>query len=84
MGVFDADTQQLRLYVNGDLADTAAYDGTLWNATGPLQIGRRLSKGAYGEYTDGKVADVQLFTEALTPGGVASLDRNRPVPTQLS
>ncbi|MCT9109858.1 ricin-type beta-trefoil lectin domain protein [Streptomyces mirabilis] len=84
VGVFDADTQQLRLYVNGDLADTAAYDGTLWNATGPLQIGRRLSKGAYGEYTDGKVADVQLFTEALTPGGVASLDRNRPVPTQLS
>ncbi|MGW7410530.1 LamG-like jellyroll fold domain-containing protein [Streptomyces sp. NPDC054833] len=84
VGVFDADTQQLRLYVNGDLADTASYDGTLWNATGPLQIGRRISEGAYGEYTEGKVADVQLLTEALTPGGVASLDRYRPVPTELS
>ncbi|MEV6016630.1 ricin-type beta-trefoil lectin domain protein [Streptomyces sp. NPDC051997] len=83
VGVFDADTQQLRLYVNGDLADTAVYGGTVWNATGPLQIGRRLYEGSYGEYTAGKVADVQLFTEALTPGGVASLDRNHPVPTQL-
>ncbi|WP_078912475.1 LamG-like jellyroll fold domain-containing protein [Streptomyces sp. NRRL S-646] len=84
VGVFDADTQQLRLYVNDDLADTASYDGTLWNATGPLQIGRRIFQGAYGEYAAGKVADVQLFTEALTPGGVASLGRNRPVSTQLS
>ncbi|MEU5599881.1 LamG-like jellyroll fold domain-containing protein [Streptomyces sp. NPDC020298] len=84
VGVFDADTQQLRLYVNGDLAATASYEGTVWNANGPLQIGRRIAEGRYGEYASGKVADVQLFTEALTPGGVASLDRNRPVPTQLS
>ncbi|MFE1291291.1 LamG-like jellyroll fold domain-containing protein [Streptomyces sp. NPDC058751] len=47
-------------------------------------FGRRISKSSYGEYADGKVADVQLFTEALTPGGVASLSKNRPVPTQLS
>jgi len=43
----------------------------------------RIAVGRYGEYTAGKVADVQLFTEALTPGGVTSLGRNRPVPTQL-
>jgi len=61
----------------------ASYEGTVWNATGPLQIGRRIAQGTYGEYTAGKVADVQLFTEALTPGGVASLGRNRPVPAQL-
>jgi hypothetical protein len=84
VGVFDADTQQLRLYVNDDLAATASYEGTVWKATGPLQIGRRIAEGRYGEYTAGKIADVQLFTEALTPGGVASLGRNRPVPTQLS
>lgn len=83
VGVFDAGTQQLRLYVNDDLAATAAYKGTVWNATGPVQIGRRIAVGRYGEYTAGKVADVQLFTEALTPGGVTSLGRNLPVPTQL-
>ncbi|MEU9128891.1 LamG-like jellyroll fold domain-containing protein [Kitasatospora sp. NPDC048540] len=84
VGVFDADAQEMRLYVDDNTAATADYTGTVWNATGPVQIGRRLYEGAYGEYTAGKVADVQLFAEALTPGGVSSIDKDRPVPTQLT
>ncbi|MFC3572628.1 hypothetical protein ACFOZ0_04885 [Streptomyces yaanensis] len=56
----------------------------LWPKSSASSSARRIAEGRYGEYTSGKVADVQLFTEALTPGGVASLDRNRPIPTQLS
>ncbi|MER6401197.1 LamG-like jellyroll fold domain-containing protein [Kitasatospora sp. NPDC001603] len=84
VGVYDADSADLRLYVDGSLAGTAEYAGTVWNATGPLQLGRRLYMGAYGEYAAGQIADVQLFPEALTPIGVSSLDGRRPVPTQLS
>ncbi|MFJ3791003.1 LamG-like jellyroll fold domain-containing protein [Kitasatospora sp. NPDC090091] len=84
VGVYDADSADLRLYVNGEAAGTAEYAGTVWNATGPLELGRRLYKGTYGEYAAGQVADVQLFPEALTPIGVASLDGKRPVPTRLS
>lgn len=62
----------------------AGWPIALFGAPGARKIGRRIAEGRYGEHTAGKVADVQLFTEALTPGGVASLDRNRPVPTQLS
>ncbi|MFG3227215.1 ricin-type beta-trefoil lectin domain protein [Kitasatospora sp. NPDC048194] len=84
VGVFDADSQQLKLYVNDETAAAADYTGTVWNATGPVQIGRRKYQGFYGEYTAGRVADVQLFAEALTPGGVRSIGKDRPVPTQLS
>ncbi|KOV14812.1 hypothetical protein ADK60_28200 [Streptomyces sp. XY431] len=84
VGVYDADSADLRLYVNGEAAATADYAGTVWNATGPLQLGRRLYKGAYGEYAAGRIADVQLYPEALTAIGVASLDGKRPVPTRLS
>ncbi|MFF7992490.1 LamG-like jellyroll fold domain-containing protein [Kitasatospora xanthocidica] len=84
VGVFDADGKQLKLYVNDETAASATYGGTVWNATGPVQIGRRKYQGVYGEYTSGRIADVQLFAEALTAGGVRSIGKDRPVPTQLS
>ncbi|MFF3113444.1 LamG-like jellyroll fold domain-containing protein [Kitasatospora sp. NPDC057904] len=83
VGVYDADRQQLRLYVNGQVAGVADYAGTAWNATGPLQLGRRLYQGSYGEYAAGRVGDVQVFDQALSPAGVASLGTSQPVPTQL-
>ncbi|MBV6696614.1 LamG-like jellyroll fold domain-containing protein [Kitasatospora aureofaciens] len=84
VGVYDADRQQLRLYVNGQAAGTADYAGTVWNATGPLQLGRRLYQGGYGEYAAGRISDVQVFDQALSPAGVASLGKSQPVPTQLA
>lgn len=65
-GVYDATSQQLTLYINGTIAATAAYSGTAWNATGTVQIGRRLSRGVYGEYVAGSVSDVQAYATALT------------------
>ncbi|MEV4615565.1 ricin-type beta-trefoil lectin domain protein [Kitasatospora sp. NPDC049258] len=84
VGVYDATAQELRLYVDDQAAGTADYTGTSWNAAGPLQLGRRIYQGAYGEYAAGRIDDVQVFAEALTPGAVASLGHDRPVPTQLA
>jgi len=69
-GVYDADAKQLRLYINGTLANTAVYGGTSWNADGPVQIGRSLSNGAYGDYANGQISDVTIYPAAL-PAGAA-------------
>ncbi|MER5524567.1 replication initiator [Streptomyces sp. NPDC002677] len=79
VGVYDADTDQLLLYVNGHLSGTKSYSGTAWNAVGPVQFGRRLSQGSYGEYANGRLSDVRLYPTALppadatAPGGSAAL-----------
>ncbi|WP_329175605.1 LamG-like jellyroll fold domain-containing protein [Streptomyces sp. NBC_01477] len=83
-GVYDGTTGTLILYVNGHLAATAAYTGTDWNAGGALQIGRRLYLGAYGEYANAALSDVELYSVPLTPEGVAALGSQPPIPTRLS
>ncbi len=74
VGVFDADARTVTLYVNGHLAATTAYAGTLWNATGPVEIGRRISSGTYGEYANGSVSDVHMYSTALPPADAALTD----------
>ncbi|MEU7428621.1 LamG-like jellyroll fold domain-containing protein [Streptomyces sp. NPDC040750] len=79
VGVYDADAGQLLLYVNGHLSATKAYTGAVWNAGGPVQFGRRLYQGTYGEYANGRLSDVRFYATALppadaaTPGGSATL-----------
>ncbi|MFE4998735.1 LamG-like jellyroll fold domain-containing protein [Streptomyces mirabilis] len=82
VGVFDADPGQLLLYVNGRLSATKAYTGTDWNAVGPVQFGRRLYQGAYGEYADGRLSDVRLYPTALPPADAAAPGGNATL-TQL-
>ncbi|MFG2360924.1 LamG-like jellyroll fold domain-containing protein [Streptomyces mirabilis] len=82
VGVFDADAGQLLLYVNGRLSATKAYTGTDWNAVGPVQFGRRLYQGAYGEYADGRLSDVRLYPTALPPADAAAPGGNATL-TQL-
>jgi large repetitive protein len=74
VGVFNAATGTVSVYVNGvnNPADNATMT-TPWNATGPLQIGRRLNGGAYGEYLTGSVANVQVYNRALSGSEVAAL-----------
>ncbi|MFE1322093.1 LamG-like jellyroll fold domain-containing protein [Kitasatospora phosalacinea] len=72
-GSYDATTNQLTLYINGIQAATATYTGTTWNATGPLQIGRRLYQSAYGEYLAGSVSDVQTHNTALSPTSISAI-----------
>ncbi|WP_328509765.1 LamG domain-containing protein [Streptomyces mirabilis] len=82
VGVFDADAGRLLLYVNGRLSATKAFTGTDWNAVGPVQFGRRLYQGAYGEYADGRLSDVRLYPTALPPADAAAPGGNATL-TQL-
>ena len=66
-GVYDADSHQLRLYVNGvQQTGTATVTGG-FNATGPLVVGRRLWAGAYTGYFGGLVDDVRLSNQVEDP-----------------
>ncbi|MFJ9248906.1 LamG domain-containing protein [Streptomyces sp. NPDC101776] len=79
VGVYDASTNQLTLYVNGRQSGTKAYSGTSWNAAGPVQIGRRLYQGTYGEYAVGKVSDIHIYDTALPPADAAAKGDNAVV-----
>jgi hypothetical protein len=83
-GVYDAVHETVQLYVGSRLVTSSPYTGADWNAAGPLQIGRRLYQGSYGEYANGWISDVETFDEALTPAGVSALEGDIPVPAQLS
>ncbi|WP_329365019.1 LamG-like jellyroll fold domain-containing protein [Streptomyces sp. NBC_01483] len=72
-GVYDQATASLKLYVNGSQSGTTAAFTSPWEATGPLQIGRRLYNGTYAENAQGSVTDVQVYGEALTSSQVSSV-----------
>ncbi|MEU1192343.1 ricin-type beta-trefoil lectin domain protein [Streptomyces sp. NPDC005859] len=71
VGVYDPDTDRLLLYVNGALTATKPFTSP-WNATGPVQLGRRLSSDTYGEYADAALSDVRLYPTALPPADAAA------------
>jgi hypothetical protein len=82
-GVYDATSDQLSLYVNGQLAGAADYDGTTWNADGAVQLGRRLYQGSYGEYADGELSDVRVYDSALPVSDLVAMNSS-PEVTGLS
>ncbi|MFI9276288.1 LamG domain-containing protein, partial [Kitasatospora sp. NPDC052896] len=85
VGVYDASTQQLMLYVNGTLVSSAPYTGTAWDAAGSLQIGRRIQAGGTGGPSgNASISDVQLYNTALDPAGVSAITAGQPTPVQLS
>ncbi|MFE0547080.1 LamG domain-containing protein [Streptomyces sp. NPDC058891] len=82
LGVYDATAKELRLYVNGKLTGTRDWTYTPWNATGPVQIGRKLSSGVYGEYTNGVISNIRIYPTALPPADAAA-NGDAPKITQL-
>src|SRR6266487_4289662 len=77
VGVYDASTHQLWLYVNAGRQS----DGTLndpWSATGGLQIGRGKVNGARAEFWPGKVDDVRLYAGALDKVRIENLRSSYP------
>ncbi|NKE60065.1 LamG domain-containing protein [Lentzea sp. PSKA42] len=64
-GVYDAQAQQIRLYVNGELEVTAPRTKG-FNATGPLLIGRGKWHGNVGHEWRGGVDEVRLFSRAVS------------------
>ncbi|MET7726572.1 LamG-like jellyroll fold domain-containing protein [Streptomyces mirabilis] len=76
VGVYDADSGLMSLYVNGHLSATKTYTGTVWNASGPIEIGRRLYQGSYGEYANAEISDVRTYNTALPPADAAANNDN--------
>ncbi|MCH5674927.1 LamG-like jellyroll fold domain-containing protein [Streptomyces gilvus] len=68
IGVYDAELGKMMLYVNGVLvADDVQARHTVWNATGAVQIGRRLDVDGYINNLKGSVADVKIHDRVIPP-----------------
>lgn len=79
IGVYDDETGLLSLFVNGDLIEEDVQPRrTVWNATGDLQIGRKLSLDGYTNHLKGSVADVKVYDRVIPEaegehlGGIAA------------
>ncbi|WP_163819901.1 LamG domain-containing protein [Phytoactinopolyspora alkaliphila] len=64
-GVYDADADEMSLYVNGVLQDTVAAPNT-WSATGALQVGRYRSSGVYRDRWAGDIDDLRAYQAPLS------------------
>jgi hypothetical protein len=77
VGVFDARAKQIRLYVNGALAATAARSDA-WQADGPLTVGASWwsPDGGATQWTDfwhGGIDDLRVYQGAMTDAQVVTL-----------
>lgn len=69
-GVYDLDTKQLKLYVNGEPAGTATRTGTPWHAGGSFRVGQARWSGALADSWIGGVDEVQLYDRPLSAAEV--------------
>jgi hypothetical protein len=81
VGVFDANAQTVTLYVNG-VARPSTSHTALFNATGPLQVGRVKEFGGFLDGSgglvgagawSGRVDDVRAYRRALTPAEITAI-----------
>ncbi|MER5181772.1 LamG-like jellyroll fold domain-containing protein [Streptomyces sp. NPDC002896] len=73
VGVFDATTGSMKLYVNGAQAGSAT-DTSPWTGTGPLSIGgTKTAGGTTSDVVNGEVDNVQTYQRALSASEVSSL-----------
>lgn len=71
VGVYDADSQTMSLYVNNAAPTTTAVR-LPWKAKGPLTVGRNFS-GGYGDYWNGSISDVQAYSRPLTAAEIGQV-----------
>jgi hypothetical protein len=72
VGVYDATTSIMTLYVNGEQAGTATA-GAVWNASGPLSVGAERTTSGYGDLWLGDLDDLDVFQGNMTAAQVAQL-----------
>lgn len=80
-GVYDGVAQQVRLYVNGALAATAAAPQA-WQSTGAFAAGRALDAAAASEPLAGDVADLRAWPQAMDAAAIAALAATPPAAAQ--
>ncbi|MFE1861319.1 LamG-like jellyroll fold domain-containing protein [Streptomyces anandii] len=72
VGTYSATDDELKLYVNGQLAGTTAYDSP-WDARRGLQIGAGSYDGKPDSFFPGAIDEVQIFDKPLSTGEVTRL-----------
>ena len=72
VGVYDAEAQNISLYLNGKLQETASYPGA-WQASGKTAIGRGRVSGHDANYMTGVIRDVRFYGYALTAAQVKEM-----------
>jgi hypothetical protein len=66
--VYNSFTNEVRLYVNGQLADAAqGRHDKVWQANGGFQVARAKQNGAWGQYFAGVIDDVRVYEGAADP-----------------
>jgi len=70
--VYDATTQDMRLYVNGVNAGTAKHT-TGWDAAGEFEVGRGRAAGKPGEFLAGNVDAVYAYTGVVSDAAMNQL-----------
>jgi hypothetical protein len=81
-GVYDSATDEIRLYVNGQLAATTAFT-TPWRATGAFTVGRVKYQSSYMDYFAGQIDLVRAYQGALSNAQVAQLFVEQMAPPKL-
>lgn len=69
-GVYDATTQEARLYVNGVRAGATPHKAS-WLAKGSVQIGRGMSAGRPADHFAGNLTQVGIYQRALSDAEIA-------------
>lgn len=79
VGVYDQPNQEVRLYVDGQLAGVRDWTYTPWNATGALNIGRTVANGGYIEYANAQISNVRIYPTALPIADASAADDHTTV-----
>jgi hypothetical protein len=78
---YDAGTQQLRLYINGVLEGSAAFNpDQAWNATGPMHVARAKNEGVPYSFAWATVGEVRVWDRAIVDPRLDLRPLTEPVP----
>lgn len=69
-GLYDADSRQMKLYVNGELQGVSEPPATPWNAAGGLRIGQSKVGTSSDTWWRGGIDEVRMYDRALSDAEV--------------
>ncbi|MCT2587914.1 LamG-like jellyroll fold domain-containing protein [Actinophytocola gossypii] len=72
VGVHDATTQRISLYVDGELEGTASHTSP-WPATGPFRIGQAQVAGQPQRSWDGLIDEVRVYSRVISPDEIQAI-----------
>ncbi|NKZ02485.1 hypothetical protein HGB48_01730 [Actinomadura latina] len=79
VGVWDARTKQLRIFVNGEQGNDSPEVTGNWQATGGLQIGRAKYRGVQVDYWPGQIDEVRVYDRVLGDTEAEEMVAQHPV-----